>query len=371
MRDPRYDKLARTLVGYSTQVRPGENVLIQSTDADRELVKALIAEVYRAGGRPFVWSLDAQIERALLLGCTPEQLALRAEADCLLMDRMDAFIGVTGIRNRAERADVPAENLSLFARHYAKPVHTLRRVPNTRWVVLRDATPAMAQMADMSTEAFEDFYFDVCTMDYSRMEAAMTPLKALMERTDRVRILGPDTDLSFSIRGLPAVKCAGRMNIPDGEVFTAPVRESVNGSIRYNVPSTHDGFSYEGMRLTFRDGRIVEVSCNDAARAERVFDLDEGARYVGEFALGVNPYITRPMNNTLFDEKIMGSFHFTPGACYDECDNQNRSALHWDLVCIQTPEYGGGEIWFDDVLVRKDGRFVPEELRMLNPENLL
>ena len=257
-----------------------------------------------------------------------------------------------------------------FAARYTQSVHGQLRIPKTRWVVLRDATPAMAQMAEMSTEAFEDFYFDVCTMDYSRMEAAMAPLKALMERTDRVHILGPGTDLTFSIKGMPAVPCAGRVNIPDGEIFTAPVRESVNGTIAYNVPSTHDGFSFENMRLTFRDGRITSVACNDGARAERVFDQDEGARYVGEFALGVNPYITRPMNNTLFDEKIMGSFHFTPGACYDECDNGNRSALHWDLVCIQTPEYGGGEIWFDGVLVRKDGRFVLPELAPLEPENL-
>ena len=370
MRDPRIDKLAQTLVNFSTQVQPGDNVLIQATDANRELVKALIAEIYRAGGKPFVWLLDAQIERALMLGCSPEQLDLRAAADRFLMEQMQAYIGVTGVVNRAEQSDVPSDKLNLHAAHYTHPVHGLVRVPRTRWVVLRDATPAMAQMADVSTEAFEDFYFDVCTMDYSRMEAAMAPLKALMERTDRVHILGPGTDLTFSIKGMPAVPCAGRVNIPDGEIFTAPVRESVNGTIAYNVPSTHDGFSFENMRLTFRDGRITSVACNDGARAERVFDQDDGARYVGEFALGVNPYITRPMNNTLFDEKIMGSFHFTPGACYDECDNGNRSALHWDLVCIQTPEYGGGEIWFDGVLVRKDGRFVLPELAPLEPENL-
>ena len=370
MRDPRIDKLAKTLVCFSTTVRSGDNVLIQATDANPELVKALVAEVYRAGGQPFVWLRDAGIERALLLNCTAEQLDLRARADAMVMEQMQAYIGLTGIVNRAEHSDVPAEKQNLFAARYTQSVHGQLRIPKTRWVVLRDATPAMAQMAEMSTEAFEDFYFDVCTMDYSRMEAAMAPLKALMERTDRVHILGPGTDLTFSIKGMPAVPCAGRVNIPDGEIFTAPVRESVNGTIAYNVPSTHDGFSFENMRLTFRDGRITSVACNDGARAERVFDQDEGARYVGEFALGVNPYITRPMNNTLFDEKIMGSFHFTPGACYDECDNGNRSALHWDLVCIQTPEYGGGEIWFDGVLVRKDGRFVLPELAPLEPENL-
>ena len=370
MRDPRIQKLAQTLVGFSTQVHSGDNVLIQAANGNTELVKALIGEVYSAGGRPFVWLLDAGIERALLMGCTKEQLELRARADALLMGQMQAYIGFTGIVNRAEQSDVPPEKQNLFAAHYSHPVHGLLRVPKTRWVVLRDATPAMAQMAGMSTEAFEDFYFDVCTMDYSRMEAAMGPLKALMERTDRVHILGPGTDLSFSIKGMPAIKCAGRVNIPDGEIYTAPVRKSVNGVITYNTPSTHAGFSFENMRLSFREGRIAEVSCNDTTRAEHVFAQDEGARYVGEFALGVNPYITRAMNNTLFDEKIMGSFHFTPGACYDDCDNGNRSALHWDLVCIQTPEYGGGEIWFDDVLVRKDGRFVLPELKALDPENL-
>lgn len=370
MRDPRIDKLAKTLVCFSTNVRSGDNVLIQATDANPELVKALVAEVYRAGGHPFVWLRDAGIERALLLNCTAEQLDLRARADAALMERMQVYIGVTGVVNRAEQSDVPAEKQNLCAARYTQIVHGQLRVPKTRWVVLRDATPAMAQMAEMSTEAFEDFYFDVCTMDYSRMEAAMQPLKALMERTDRVRILGPGTDLSFSIKGMPAVPCAGHVNIPDGEIFTAPVRESVNGVVTYNTPSTQAGFSFENMRLTFREGRIVDVQCNDNARAERIFDRDAGARYVGEFALGVNPYITRAMNNTLFDEKILGSFHFTPGACYDECDNGNRSALHWDLVCIQTPEYGGGEIWFDGVLVRKDGRFVLPELKALDPENL-
>ena len=345
-------------------------MLIENFGVEPEAVTALIREAYAAGAEPIVILRDMRVQRALMLGATAEKWDEEARVDADRMRAVDAYIGLRAGTNAYEQADVPPEKQRLYMQHYSQPVHSLIRVPDTRWVVLRDATPAMAQMAEMSTEAFEDFYFDVCTMDYSRMEAAMAPLKALMERTDRVHILGPGTDLTFSIKGMPAVPCAGRVNIPDGEIFTAPVRESVNGTIAYNVPSTHDGFSFENMRLTFRDGRITSVACNDGARAERVFDQDEGARYVGEFALGVNPYITRPMNNTLFDEKIMGSFHFTPGACYDECDNGNRSALHWDLVCIQTPEYGGGEIWFDGVLVRKDGHFVLPELEALNPERL-
>ena len=185
-----------------------------------------------------------------------------------------------------------------------------------------------------------------------------------------MRITGPGTDLTFSIQGIPTVKCAGELNIPDGEVYTAPVRESVNGVIQYNTPSLSGGFTYENIRFTFKQGKIVQAECNDTRRINQVLDTDPGARYVGEFAIGVNPYITKPMKDTLFDEKIAGSFHFTPGACYDDCPNGNHSAVHWDLVCIQTPEYGGGKMYFDGELIREDGLFVPQDLHCLNPENL-
>jgi aminopeptidase len=229
----------------------------------------------------------------------------------------------------------------------------------------------MAQQAEMSTEAFEDFYFDVCTMDYGKMSRAMQPLKKMMEKTDKVRLKGPgDTDLRFSIKGIPAIPCDGKLNVPDGEVFTAPVKESVNGVIHFNCPSMHRGITHNDVRLVFRDGKIVEATSSETAKLNEVFNTDAGARYVGEFAIGFNPYCTKPMKDTLFDEKIAGSIHFTPGNCYDEAYNGNKSAIHWDLVMRQTPEAGGGEIWFDDKLVRKDGEFVVKELKGLNAENL-
>jgi aminopeptidase len=253
---------------------------------------------------------------------------------------------------------------------YNHPVHSSTRVKKTKWVVLRYPNPSMAQLANMSTEGFENFYFDVCTLDYEKMSKAMDPLKKLMEKTDRVKIVGPGTELSFSIKNIGAVKCDGKLNIPDGEVYTAPVRDSVNGVIRFNTPSSYLGFTYENVTLEFKDGKIVKATANDTERINKIFDTDEGARYVGEFSLGFNPYIREPMKDTLFDEKIDGSFHFTPGQCYDDAYNGNHSAIHWDMVCIQRPEYGGGEIWFDDRLIRKDGRFVVPELELLNPENL-
>ena len=368
--DPRVEKLAKTLIHYSTRIQPGDKLLIEATDGGSDLVKALVREAYAAGGVPFVRLSDSEIERELMKHCTDEQLQLRAENDGMLMRQMQATIGFTAVNNDSEYADIPAAQLSRVARVYDDPMFDAIQKNGVRWCVLRYPTPAMAQAAQMSMEGFEDFFYDVCTMDYARMNAAMDPLKALMERTDRVRIVGPGTDLRFSIKGLPAIKCAGDCNIPDGEIYSAPVRESVEGVITYNAPSIQDGFTFENVKLTFEKGRIVKAEANDTARVNKVFEIDEGAKYVGEFALGVNPFITKPMRNTLFDEKISGSFHFTPGMSYDDCFNGNQSALHWDLVCIQTPEYGGGEIYFDDVLVRKDGRFVLPELECLNPENL-
>ena len=264
----------------------------------------------------------------------------------------------------------PFAQVERYNRIFERRITNEVRVPFTRWVALRYPTPSMAQSAGMNTEDFEDFFFKVCNMDYRRMSRAMDPFQQLMEKTDRVRIVGPNTDLRFSIKGCGAVKCDGSCNIPDGEVYSAPVRDSVEGYITYNTPSLVDGFTFENIHFEFSKGKIVKATANDSRRLNEILDTDEGARYVGEFAFGVNPYINRVMNDTLFDEKIGGSIHFTPGNCAMGCHNGNKSQVHWDIVLIQTPEWGGGEIYFDDALIRKDGRFVLPELTGLNPENL-
>jgi len=287
------------------------------------------------------------------------------------MEKMQCYIGARGSHNVSELSDVPADKQKMYEKTVWTRVHHGVRIKKTRWVVLRWPTPSMAQMAETSTDAFEEFYFNVCTLDYAKMSRAMQPLKAIMERTDKVRLLGPsDTDLSFSVKNIPAVCCDGRVNIPDGEVFTAPVRDSVNGVIHYNCPTLYRGITHNDVRLVFRDGKIVEATSSATAALTEVLNTDEGARYIGEFAIGFNPYCTKPMKDILFDEKIAGSIHFTPGACYDEASNGNKSAIHWDLVMRQTPEAGGGQVIFDDVVIRKDGRFVVSELEGLNPENL-
>lgn len=370
--DERVKKLAYNLVNYSMKVKKGEKVYVHYIGAaTQDLARQLIKEVYAVGGIPFPHYTDQTVQREMLLNCTEEQLKLMAEIDGAEMDQMDCYVAVRGSDNVAELSDVPSEKMSLYDSLCTTPVHHDRRVKHTRWVVLRYPNHAMAQLANSSLEQFEEFYFSVCNLDYAKMEKAMEPLVEYMEKTDKVRIVGNGTDLSFSIKDIPAIPCAGGLNIPDGEVFTAPVRDSVNGVLYYTAPSLHQGFTYENVKLEFKDGKIIKAEANDTERINKVFDMDEGARYIGEFAIGVNPYITKPMKDILFDEKIMGSFHFTPGNCYEEAPNGNSSALHWDLVCIQTPEYGGGEIYFDDVLIRKDGRFVVKELEVLNPENLI
>jgi len=369
--DPRIHMLAKNLITYSTSLKKGEKVLIEMFDDALPLAKAIVAETYRVGGIPFLTLKNNQLQRVLLQNATLEQLKLIAEWEAQRMSTMDAYIGIRASENISELSDVPPEQLQMYQQHWQKQVHTDLRVPNTKWCVMRYPNHSMAQLANMSTEAFENFYFDVCNLDYAKMDNAMTPLVNLMEKTDRVKIIGPGTDLTFSIKNIPAIKCSGLRNIPDGEVYTAPVKTSINGCLTYNTPAVYQGATYENIHLKFSEGKIVKATANHTEKLNKVLDTDEGARYIGEFAIGLNPHISIPMKDTLFDEKIKGSFHFTPGNAYDHAFNGNKSAIHWDLVCIQTPEYGGGEIWFDDVLIRKDGLFVIPELQGLNPENLL
>ena len=370
MVDPRIKTLAKNLVNYSIRLKKGEKVLIEDTGLEVPFVEELVKEAYNVGAMPFVTIKSKNINRALFKDISEEHIKLMAKFEADRMKEMDAYIGFSSNANSSELSDIPTDKMELWQKYMWNEVHGKIRVPKTKWVVLRYPNPGMAQAANMSTEAFEDFYFNVCNLDYSKMDKAMEPLKKLMEKTDKVRIIGPETNLQFSIKGLPAIKCSGGANIPDGEIYTAPVKNSVNGYIKYNTPSEENGYTYENIRLEFKDGKIVKATSNNNEKINKVFDTDEGARYVGEFSFGVNPYITKAMKETLFDEKITGSIHFTPGASYDDCYNGNKSAIHWDLVYIQTPEYGGGEIYLDDVLIRKDGRFVLPELVGLNPENL-
>ena len=364
MHDARFDKLAKLLVEYSIRLKRKETVLIETFDIPDEMTVALVRAVRKAGGVPFAQTYHVRVNRALALEASDRQLNLMASNELARMKKMNAYIAVRGSNNITEMSDVPPEKMKLIGRKM-RPVQD-QRVKKTKWVVLRWPTPSMAQLAGMSTEAFEDFYFNVCTLDYRKLQPGMKALQRLMEKTDRVQIKGPGTDLRFSIKGIPAVICGGDRNIPDGEVFSCPVKNSVEGHVTFNAPSIYQGIAFDGIRLDFKDGKIVDATSNETQKLNKILDSDPGARYVGEFSLGFNPRVFQPMRDILFDEKIAGSFHFTPGQAYEEADNGNRSQVHWDMVSIQRPDYGGGEIYFDGKPVRKDGRFLLNQLRSLN-----
>ncbi len=368
MTDPRYTKLAKLLVNYSTRVQKGERVLLDLTDVPDEMTVELMRAVRAAKGTPLVDVRHSRVNREIIRGTDEKHAGLVRDIDLARMKKMQCYIAIRGADNMSENSDVPSDRLSLYSR-ITRPVQN-QRVNKTRWCVLRWPTPSMAQAANMSTEAFENFYFDVCTMDYRKMAKAMIPLYNRMKSADQVQIKSPGTDLTFSIKGLGAKMCEGLLNIPDGEVFSCPVKTSVNGVIQYNTPTIYAGTKFENVRLEFKDGKVVKATSSNTKRLNEILDTDPGARYVGEFSLGFNPYILNPMCDILFDEKIAGSLHFTPGQAYDICDNGNRSAVHWDMVLIQRKDWGGGEIWFDGELIRKDGVFLPKDLKPLNPDRL-
>ncbi len=368
--DPRYLSLARNLVSHSTKVQEGENVLIHSFDVPEAMSIALVRAVKEKGAHPFSQIQSARLDRECLRGVTENQLEATLSWELDRMKSMDAYVAVRGSHNVFENSDLDSQDLKRAMR-VLKPVLDWR-VQKTKWCILRWPTPSMAQQAKMSTEAFENFFFDACCMDYSRMEVGMESLRRRMQDADKVRIVGTGTDLSFSMKGINAVSCGGTHNIPDGEVFSCPVRESVNGVISFNADTIYQGSSFSNIRLSFESGKIIDAtSSSNQEKLNEILDSDEGARYVGEFAIAFNPMIKTPMLDILFDEKIDGSFHFTPGQAYEEASNGNESQVHWDMVSIQRPEWGGGEIWFDEELIRKDGLFVTEDLKKLNPDYLL
>jgi len=368
MTDPRFKKLGKLLVEYSTALEKGERVLLDMIDVPDEFSIELMRATRRVGATPLIEVRHTRINREVMRGTNRHHAAVVRDIEMFRMKKVQAYIAIRGSANASEASDVPSDLAALYSK-VLRPVLN-HRVNRTRWVVLRWPTPSMAQAANLSTEAFEDFYFDVCTMDYRKMARAMVPLAARMKNADRVQLKAPGTDLGFSIKGIGAQPCVGLRNIPDGEVFSCPVKDSVNGVIQFNTPTIYSGTKFENVRLEFKNGRIVTATSSQTKRLNEILDTDAGARYVGEFSLGFNPYIQNPMCDILFDEKIAGSLHFTPGQAYEICDNGNRSAVHWDMVLIQRKEWGGGEVWFDGELIRKDGQFLPKDLKPLNPQNL-
>jgi aminopeptidase len=374
MKDPRHERLARVLVDHSTKIKKGDVAIVQGIGLETyPLARTVARAVISAGGIPLLKIEETDAVRDLVMECNEGQLGKLGSLLLEEMKRAQVYIGIRGSRNVYELAEVPSDRLKEYNRHILQPVHLEQRVKHTRWCVLRYPNAAMAQLASQPTDAFEDYYFDVCTIDYAHMAEAVRPLHDLMLKTDQVRITSPGTDLRFSIGGIGVVPCAGEKNIPDGECFTAPVRDSIEGTVTFNTPTLYEGRAFERIRLRFEGGKAVEAEDGGGNTEElnRILDRDEGARYAGEWAIAFNPMIRKPMRDILFDEKIGGSWHLALGQAYEETQNGNTSAIHWDLIQIQTPDHGGGTLELDGRVVRKDGLFVVPELEGLNPKSFL
>lgn len=359
-------ELAHMIVSYSINVQKNEKVLIttQSLNA-REFISYLIDNIYEQGGIPAVKINDYLIGSKLAEGNTEERIKLIKKLQDEEVSNYDSFINIAYGINDYENKNVPVDMIRKLKKATEKS-HDIR-VNKRKWVILNFPSPLDAHKAGMPTRDFEKYSLDVMTVDYRKMNKLIKPLKELMDKTDKVRIVSPGTDLTFSIKGMKSIPCTGEKNIPDGELYSVPVKTSVNGKITYNTPSPYQGNVYNNVSLEFKDGKIIKATCDgDNEKLNEIFDTDEGARYVGEFSLGFNPKILHPMGDILYDEKILGSLHFTPGQSYRDCYNGNDSGIHWDMVLIQRKDYGGGEIYFDDILIRKDGMFVLEELKALN-----
>lgn len=360
------EQLSKIIVDYSINVRQNERVLITyESEKCSEFVKILIRDIVNRGGLPFVKYVDEEIN-CLLSEVTNDQ-----RIECLVsqkrfdVDNYDSFIRIIYNNNDYEDKNVNPEVLRKLG-NATEEIDKIR-INERKWVLLNYPSNLDAYKAKMTSRDFYKYALDVMTVDYRKMGEIIQPLKELMEKTDKVRLVGPDTDISFSIKNIPAIPCCGEMNIPDGEIYTAPVKDSVNGTITYNTPCPYRGHVFNNVSLTFKDGKIIKATCNeDNEKLNEIFDTDSGARFIGEFSLGLNPLILNPMGDILYDEKIIGSIHFTPGRCYEDAFNGNISSIHWDMVLVQRKEYGGGEIYFDDKLIRKDGIFVLPELEALN-----
>ena len=367
MNTQKLNKLANTIINYSLHLKENDRVSVNFTQEATPLVEELIKEAKKVKAVMTLNMNEPRLNARLAEGNTEQRLEQLKKIREFEVENNDAFIMIRTSFNDYEAKNVPIEmtkKLGMMTREIDDV-----RINEREWVLLNFPSHLDAYKAQMTTEDFNEFALDVMTVDYKQMSKDIEPLKKLMEKTDKVRIISPGTDITFSIKGMPAIPCTGEKNIPDGEIYTAPIKDSVNGTITYNTPSPYQGNIYNAVSLTFENGKIVKATCKeDNEKLNEIFNTDEGARYVGEFALGFNPKILKPMGDILYDEKILGSLHFTPGRAYSDCDNGNVSSIHWDMVLIQREEYGGGEIYFDDVLIRKDGKFVLDELKVLNYE---
>jgi len=368
MKDPRIEKLAELLVNYSVAVKPGDRVVIQGQTIGEPMMRAVFASVLHAGGNPIVLPSLLGTEEMMYRYGNDDQLQYVHEPQKVIMSTYDARIYVLADENTRELSNVDPAKIAMRTRSRTELMKIMMQrsaAGELRWVVAPYPTNSLAQDADMSLTDYEDFVYQACMPDmddpigyWRRFSDWQQKIVAWLEGKERVRVIGHETDLTMSIRGRRFINCNGQVNMPDGEVFTGPVEDSMQGHVYFSFPAIENGHEVSGIRLHFENGQVVEAKAEKNQEfLLKMIGTDEGSRRVGEFAIGTNTGITKFTREILFDEKIGGTFHMALGAAYPETGAVNESAVHWDMICDLRD---GGEIWVDDVLLHKNGKFVVE-----------
>ena len=360
--------LADIIINHSLETKKDEKIILyyETKEADN-LVKEIIKKANEKEASVYLRYTDPKLDKLLKENLRESVFDVYKNEIKFDVANFDSFIAIRCNVNDYEYKNVNDNMLGKLNK--LKSRYNDIKINNRKWVLLNYPSDVEAYKAKMTYDDYKNFSYSAMCEDYDKMQNDIRPLKLLMETTDKVRLTGVDTDITFSIKDMPIIPCCGEKNIPDGEIYCAPVKKSVNGYIKYNTPSPYRGEVFHGVKLTFKDGKIIDATCDEKEKQDKlneIFNTDAGARYVGEFSIGLNPKIKHPIGNILFDEKIIGSIHFTPGMAYKDSYNGNSSSIHWDMVLIQRKDYGGGDIYFDDVLIRKDGKFVISDLLHLN-----
>jgi len=366
MTDLRVEKLADVLVNYSVAVQPGDKVLVEGETPTAPLLKAVYARVLQTGGYPMMMAFLPGTEELLFRHGSDEQLKHVPDPLKLIIETYDAAIRIRGVENTKALSNVDPAKMVLHNQARRELMQTFMQRSGSgdlRWVTTLFPTNAHAQDAEMSLSEYEDFVYGACMPDiddpvgyWRRFSAWQQKIVEWLKGRERAHVLGPETELHLSIAGRTFINSDGKHNMPSGEVFTGPVEDSVEGHVRFSYPAIFQGREVSGVQLWFEGGRVVKAT---AEKNEdfllQTLDTDDGSRYVGEFAIGTNEGIDRFTRQILFDEKINGSFHMALGAGYPETGSKNESAIHWDMICDLRD---GGEIWVDEELMYKNGKFV-------------
>ncbi|MDF2520141.1 MAG: hypothetical protein K0R84_769 [Clostridia bacterium] len=355
MKDVRVEKLASVLLNHSLKVKAGENLVIRAYYNAKPLVDEVYKQGIKAGLNVFTHVLISEHTKFFMENATEKQFENVNKFLEAAYEQADAFVVIEAPDNVKHLSKVSSEK---NMRHNKAASPLIKKITNKRWVMTNFPTHSFAQEADMSLEEYEDMLFDATLVDYKQMDREMDKVVEIFDKAETIRIVGKDTDLTFSIKDRKGIKCSGANNIPDGEVFYAPVTNSANGHIYYEFPAIKYGIQVDGIRLEFKDGKVVKATADKNEEfLNKMLDSDEGARYLGEFGIGMNLGIQKFIKNILFDEKIGGTIHLAVGNAYEESGGDNRSVVHWDMIKELRVD---GEIYADGKLVQKNGSFIYE-----------